>query len=283
MDISRQLDEWRQTFTKDRLFCERLFESEAAPVAARLLAYHLWASNFMDFMMKALLDAAREHFTSEYAEPCEASTAYLSRGIQKTIHVIPYLVVHGLISEGDMFLRQGLEHAGILTHLWRCPEKAKLIDSDPRRGAFRKAFTDPATTLEHEKQGELAKRFAQFRVWGPTATKAYKYLSRFSVHGGIGSVLGLEPQPTELSCAFMDRPVPVEVESVEGLLVGVQMLTLEFTLLYADFAEHYGTTSDQANRGAVVLRGCDSFEQEVGQAVLDYLWADDQPEPPLIN
>ncbi len=117
MSNSERLDNLTRTFSADREFCDRLFDSPEAPIAAELIVFSNWIRYYLPDFQEFLHEVAEKHFPCEFRDEGQAWTVFLLDGVAKDIALVVYLVLRGAISEAGSVLRRALEHAGVLAHL----------------------------------------------------------------------------------------------------------------------------------------------------------------------
>ncbi len=257
MNISHKVDELTDTFSFDHEFCNQLFLSEDGEQAVELLISQLWANNSFLICLKSLVnDEAIMVFDKNSQEKAKIWSLILSESFIRDMGLIVYLSIRGLLIEASVALRRAFETLGVLTHIWKSPEKLQFSDtpnSDGYRDAFRKY------TSEDNKVNGAKKRFVAMKL-PEIATKFYALTSDFAVHGGTASRLATSTlENTLLACRFYNRS---EIGSVtlknqlEMLSQAHQVLCLEYLTLCLDF----GFRSDQLKTVAEFLIPIDSSD-----------------------
>jgi hypothetical protein len=130
-------------------------------------------------------------------------------GINRDLRILPYLLLRGLAAEASGSLRRALEHLGVLTHIWQTPETVDALE-DPTSKTYDRAFKFEKDKTKDEalKAANNSKRFEAMRT-GAVATKLYKSLSDFGVHGGTASMFfATSAQPSQMNCSFVQRLDP---------------------------------------------------------------------------
>jgi hypothetical protein len=276
---SEKLDRLTRTFSADQLFCDSLIASEGAESVGELLIYHRFAAAYLPHVQASLLQQVPVHFQPVDRSIAELWTALLIGGILKDISLISYFVIRGLISESGSILRRALEHAGVLTHFWSDPAKARALE-DPDSDLFRDTFHRERCrqTAEDLKKRGVLKRFAQFSACAQPASLLYKLASEYDVHGGTPrQLVRTSLIPTRFSCAFHNRTEEDLSSEVALLGGGCQILCFE-SLNLCTIA---GVQSAEVAQGAYLLAGLLSspntrsveFSQQV-EALLNELRTD---------
>jgi phage-related protein len=229
-----------QTFACDQTYCDELFNSKHAAVVAELLLYNLWLNHAGPSFQRALAKSTEKRFrTKERAELGAGYTLLLSEGMKRDMSLVPYLVIRGLASEAGMALRRAFEHTGVLTHIWKNPDKVETLRDVSSRDyceAFKREF-DPNAHKKLKALG-LTKRF-EAMLQGKAATKFYDALSGFDVHGGTArEIEAWTANAKRITCGFCARPeLGSEIldHRLEILSSGHKVLCLELLNLVADY------------------------------------------------
>ncbi len=266
MSVSSNIDRVSRTFSADRSFCDYLFASEIASKAAELLVEYDWAHRHLIEFQGSLLAMVPLHFKPQDHEIVNGWTALLAAGIHHDINLVPYFAMRGLMLEAGAALRRGLEHAGLLTHLWKEPLKA-IVLANPDSQDFTNAFQSERDKQKQEdlKNRGVKKRFASF-LQAKVASMLYESLSEYHVHGGRMLPMGLRSlEPGEFSCGFANRDTDLThlASMLDSLILACQVLLDEIVNLYYVYGAMYRTNTPELDAARAHLTDLHGGSREV--------------------
>ncbi|MGA2335008.1 MAG: hypothetical protein ABSG08_06495 [Terriglobales bacterium] len=238
--ISAILDQLTRTFSADQAFCDELFQSSNAELAAELLLAYLWANTATPMCYQALSNAVAKQFGNR-KDMAALWNLILCDGVNRDLRLVPYLVIRGHSPEASGALRRAFEHLGVLTQIWKYPEKVDALE-DSNSKKYREAFRwerDRAKQEALEKAG-TSKRFEAMAL-GSVATLLYEKLSEFDVHGGTNRrFFAYSTEPGRFTCSLGQRidPNRENFNSRLSMLVnGHKAICGELMRLCADYVE----------------------------------------------
>lgn len=255
MDFAENINKLTNTFSADKNYCHFLLSSSHKVTVAETLVYYKWIRNYFPHFQANLLRMIPKHFPFEYCSKAEFWTATLTGGILKDICLVPYFLLRGVVSEAGFALRRGLEHAGVLTHLWHKPSKINVINNTEGRGflaAF--VFEENKRIKKQLKQIGIQKRFAAFSHLGKPASELYSILSKYIAHGGTPYNISLcTLEPGEFSCSFTNRDKHIVDNCIYLLCRGCEILCAEIVAIQGKYGKQYSVTSQEFDEGSRLL------------------------------
>jgi len=227
-----------------------LSDSNARQVG-RILVYLRWARRYLTPIQVELHSLVDRHFPFGTAAEAGSWTVVLLGATGRDVGIIAYMVVRGLILDAGYAARRSLENVGVLSGLWRVPEKAdSLSDNEEFRRAF--VWESDRKAKAALKASGVHKRFESC-VMPEGASQLYSLLSKYSVHGGSPDTLAsAEIVPTSYSCMLVNRPDPANNDLGTGIqLIGnaCEMLMVEIAGLLGVVRKKYGLPPSEAGEG----------------------------------
>ncbi len=275
---------WLATFARDREFCDALVSTQASGIA-RLLVYVSWCHQYFSAIQEELVTMAKMHFPSAHVDDATGWTLTVTGGVYADICLVPYLVARGVIREAGLAIRRGMENVGVLTQLWREPEKAGCL-TEPDAPEFRRAFVWEADKARSAllRAGGVQKRF-ELCLMAKPLSDLYQLYSRFGIHGGsYDQFVGVEVMPTRFSDMLVHRPDPYRKDlgsDLQLLGMGCEMLLIELCYVHGSFGNRYGVTPSRGGEGHFFLTqllesGPDGgMSQLIAEALQAFGWAND--------